>query len=142
MNDKPRQLVELSRQDSLRRLAGVSFGRVVFTRRALPAIRPINHIVADGAVIVRTHLGTGPGSARGMIVAYEADDIDSQEHLGWSVIVTGHATVVRDRDEVTRYEKLLRPWVNGTPSEIIRIQPELVTGYQLARADDKPTGQR
>lgn len=141
MEHAPRRLVALSRQDSLRRLAAVSFGRVVFTRRALPAIRPINHVVADGAVIVRTDLGAGPGSARGMVVAYEADDINPQDHLGWSVIVTGHATVVWDRDEVARYKRLLRPWVNGTPNEIIRIEPELVTGYQLTQADnDHPAG--
>jgi hypothetical protein len=127
----PRRLVELGREDSLRRLAAVSYGRVVFTQHALPAIRPINHIVADEAVIIRTHLGAGPRSPKGMVVAYEADDIDPREHLGWSVIVTGHATLVRG-DEVARYERLLRPWVNGeVPKEFIRIRPELVSGYQL-----------
>lgn len=128
----PRRLIEITRAESLRRLARVPFGRIVFTEHALPAIRPINHIVDDGAVIVRTHLGAGPRKGKGLVVAYEADDIDPGEHLGWSVIVTGHATLVQNRDDVTRYERLLRPWVNGIASDFIRIEPELVTGYELA----------
>ncbi len=138
MENVRRQLTELSRGESLRRLAELSFGRIVFTEHALPAIRPINHIVDDGAVIVRTHLGTGPRSGKGIVVAYEADDIDPGTHLGWSVIVTGLAIVVRDRDEVTRYQQLLRPWVNGVPEEIIRIEPQLVAGYELSQVDNRP----
>lgn len=132
MQDKPRRLMAMERAESLRRLAGVSFGRIVFTEHALPAIRPINHIVDDGAVIVRTHLGASLSSGKRVVVAYEADDIDPAEHLGWSVIVTGLAAVIRDRDEVARYEQLLKPWVNGIASDFIRIQPELVSGYELA----------
>jgi hypothetical protein len=130
-SDTPRQLVELDRDESLRRLAGVSFGRIVFTRHALPAIRPVNHIVEDEAIIIRTRLGAAVLSAVGMVVAYEVDEIDPREHLGWSVIVTGIAKPVRDRDEAQRYARLLRPWVSGQRDEIIRIEPELVTGYRL-----------
>jgi nitroimidazol reductase NimA-like FMN-containing flavoprotein (pyridoxamine 5'-phosphate oxidase superfamily) len=128
----PPQLVELTREDSLCRLAEATYGRIVFTEKAMPAIRPINHIVADGTVIVRTRLGNRPLGPRGVVVAYEADDIDPVEHRGWSVIVTGLAAPVQDSDEVTRFEQLLRPWVNGCPdNEIIRIEPRFVTGYQL-----------
>jgi nitroimidazol reductase NimA-like FMN-containing flavoprotein (pyridoxamine 5'-phosphate oxidase superfamily) len=129
--DVARQLVELTRAESLRLLAGVSFGRIVFTRHALPAIRPINHVVHHGAIIVRTHLGAALLSSVGTVVAYEADDIDPDTHVGWSVIVTGLAARVRNADEATYYERLLRSWVNGTRNEIIRIQPEIVTGYRM-----------
>lgn len=132
VRDTPRRLVELTRQESLRLLASVSFGRIVFTRDALPAIRPVNHIIDHGAIIIRTHLGSALLSAIGIVVAYEADDIDPHEHVGWSVIVTGLATRVVNDDEMARYERLLRPWVNGQRNEIIRIRPELVTGFRLA----------
>jgi len=132
MDHKPRRMIEMTRAESLRRLAEVSFGRIVFTEHAMPAIRPINHIVDNGAVIVRTHLGAGLQNGKRVVVAYEADDIDAGEHLGWSVIITGLATIIRDRADVTRYEQLLRPWVNGITSDFIRIEPELVTGYELA----------
>lgn len=133
MGDTPRRLIKLTRDESIRRLSGASFGRIVFTQQALPAIRPVNHAVDHGAIIIRTHLGAAVLSAAGMVVAYEADDIDPREHVGWSVIVTGLATRVHDSDDVARYERLLRPWVNGERNEIIRIQPELVTGYRLTQ---------
>ncbi|HEU5475490.1 MAG TPA: pyridoxamine 5'-phosphate oxidase family protein [Actinophytocola sp.] len=129
----PRRMVELSRWESLRLLGSVSFGRIVFTRQALPAVRPISHIVEDGTVVVRAHLGAEVLADIGVVVAFEADEIDPAEHLGWSVIVTGLATLVCDPDEVARYERLLRPWVNGQREQVLRIQPELVTGYQLTQ---------
>jgi hypothetical protein len=126
-----RRLVELSREESLGRLSGVSFGRIVFTRHALPAIRAVNHLVDNGTVVIRTHLGAAILTSIGTVVAYEADEIDPVEHTGWSVIVTGVAMRVRDAGETTRYEGLLRPWVDGSLDEIIRIRPEIVTGYRL-----------
>lgn len=131
MDVRPRQLLELTRAESLRLLGTVSFGRIVFTRNAMPAIRPVNHIVDNRAIIIRTHLGAALLADVGLVVAYEADDIDPFEHTGWSVIVTGLATLVRDTGEVARYERSLRPWVTGDRNQIIRIRPEFVTGYRL-----------
>jgi hypothetical protein len=131
VGDGPRRMVELTRTESLRLLGTMSFGRIVFTRQAMPAIRPVNHIVDNGAIIVRTHLGAALLSNVGLVVAYEADDIDPVEQVGWSVIVTGLATLVRDAGEAARYERMLQPWVNGQKNQTVRIQPEFVTGYRL-----------
>ena len=38
----------------MRLLGSVSLGRVVFTARALPAIRPVTHLVDGDHVIIRT----------------------------------------------------------------------------------------
>ena len=40
-----RRLQALPREESLRLLRSVSVGRLVFTHLALPAIRPVNHVV-------------------------------------------------------------------------------------------------
>jgi hypothetical protein len=48
------KMVELTRAESLRLLGTVPFGRIVFTRQAMPAIRPVNRILDHGALIVRT----------------------------------------------------------------------------------------
>jgi nitroimidazol reductase NimA-like FMN-containing flavoprotein (pyridoxamine 5'-phosphate oxidase superfamily) len=107
----PRRLAEPTREESLRLLARARMGRIVFTHQALPAIRPVNHLLDDGHVIIRSHLGaalvTAAGSATGVVVAYEADAIDSDDHLGWSVVVTGTAHLVRDPGEVARYQQQL-----------------------------------
>jgi nitroimidazol reductase NimA-like FMN-containing flavoprotein (pyridoxamine 5'-phosphate oxidase superfamily) len=131
------QLSTLDAEECMARLASVPFGRVVFTHRALPAIRPVNHIVDRGQVIIRTNLGTAIGSAagRGTVVAYEADAIDPVTRTGWSVVVTGVAQVITEPDEVARYQGLLDAWVDGERNRVIRIPAELVSGYELlARA--------
>jgi nitroimidazol reductase NimA-like FMN-containing flavoprotein (pyridoxamine 5'-phosphate oxidase superfamily) len=117
-------------------LGSVPFGRVVFTHRALPAIRPVNHIVDNGDIIIRSSLGSGITSAAGdgMVVAYEADQFDADSRTGWSVVVTGLARLVDDADDLARYEQLLEPWVDGRMDCVIRIPADLVTGYRLVGA--------
>jgi nitroimidazol reductase NimA-like FMN-containing flavoprotein (pyridoxamine 5'-phosphate oxidase superfamily) len=129
-----RRLSELSRPESLRLLASVSYGRIVFTELALPAVRPVNHVIADNAVLISTDLGMSALSRAGVVVAYEADAIDPVQRLGWSVIVTGVAQVVQDPDEAVRYRLLLRPWTSEPNDHIIRIYPELVTGFEMVAA--------
>lgn len=116
-------------------LASVPFGRVVFTQRALPAIRPVNHLVDDGNVIIRTDPDSAVGTAAGSVVAYEADQIDPVTRSGWSVVVTGVARLVTDQAEVARYLGLLDAWVEGGRDRVLRIPPDLVTGYELGAGE-------
>ncbi|WP_405982172.1 pyridoxamine 5'-phosphate oxidase family protein [Streptomyces sp. NBC_00158] len=132
-----RQMEELSPDEALRLLGTVELGRIVFTRHALPAVRPVNHLLDAGDIIVRVQddstlasLLAAQGGA-GVVVAYEADVIDQGEHLGWSVVATGYATAVTAPGEVERYARLLRPWVEGAASGAVRIRPDLVTGFRL-----------
>lgn len=134
---KPRELKELSQEEALRLLGEVPIGRVVFTRHALPAIRPVNHIVADGDIVIRTNLGTAISSEvapYGAVVAFEADAIDPEEHLGWSVIVTGVARLIDDPEEAAQFRDRLRPWVSGEMDQVIRIHPEMISGFELIDA--------
>jgi hypothetical protein len=134
-----RQLQELTQAESLRLLASVPVGRVVFTYHALPAIRPVNHLVADDKIIIVASLGTAisteAGSDGGTVVAYEADLIDPETHLGWSVVVIGKAGRVLDEAQIARYRQALRPWVAGEMDDVIAIRAELVTGYQLVAGE-------
>jgi hypothetical protein len=123
-----RRLTELTRPESLRLLGGAPFGRIIYTVRALPAIVPVRHVVDDGMVIVRSHVG---GECAGSVVAFQADGIDPEAELGWSVTVTGVARRVLDQDELARYESELAPLVTMAHVEVIRIYPEIVTGYRL-----------
>ncbi|MGA4837611.1 pyridoxamine 5'-phosphate oxidase family protein [Streptomyces sp. G45] len=140
----PRRSVELDSGEALRLLGTVSLGRVVFTRHALPMIRPVNHLLDRGDIVIRTHEGaaltsrtrqTGP---TGVVVAYEADAIHPDTHLGWSVVATGYARLVTDPRELARYQALLRPWVEQAMDYAVRIHPELVTGVMLT--DGAPDG--
>ncbi len=127
--------MELTAAESWRLLGSVSLGRIVFTHRAMPAIRPVNHLVDDETVVIRSHLGaaiTGRAAGDGTVVCYEADDIDPVRHTGWSVIVTGMARLVRDPAAVSRYQQLLQPWADGQMDYVIAIEPQLITGLRLA----------
>ncbi|WP_280255734.1 pyridoxamine 5'-phosphate oxidase family protein [Nocardia wallacei] len=130
-----RAVVHLDRAESMRLLAGAAVGRIVFTRNALPAIRPVNHLVEDGAVVLRTRfttqLTTAMGGSSPVVVAYEADDIDAVRRVGWSVVVVGFARPVTDPGRVARYESLLQSWVDGEQATVVSIEPEIVTGMRL-----------
>ncbi|MFI0539351.1 pyridoxamine 5'-phosphate oxidase family protein [Streptomyces sp. WSLK1-3] len=138
---EPRRSIGIDSAEALRLLGSVSVGRIVFTQHALPTIRPVNHVLADGDIVIRTHAGaaltsrTRQAPQQGVVVAYEADAIDPDTHLGWSVVVTGYAQLVTDPDELARYQALLRPWVDRTMDYAVRIHPDLVTGIRLTAAE-------
>ncbi|MGW1551191.1 pyridoxamine 5'-phosphate oxidase family protein [Streptomyces sp. NPDC002346] len=125
---------ELGRQECLRLMAKVPVGRIVYTRRALPAVLPVNFSLdGDGAVLLRTSAASELVRAMdGAVVAFETDDVDADRHSGWSVVVTGSATVVTDPAE---HERLARTgpvsWVPAPQEVFVRIEPELVTGREL-----------
>lgn len=128
MGDDSRRLTELSRPESLRLLGEVPVGRIVYTVRALPAIVPVCHLVDNGMVVVRTHLGD---QCAGSVVAYQADAIDMVDRLGWTVTVTGVARRILDPEEIGYYAERLPPLVSADDIETIRIYPEIVTGARL-----------
>jgi nitroimidazol reductase NimA-like FMN-containing flavoprotein (pyridoxamine 5'-phosphate oxidase superfamily) len=131
---QPRQAVELTGEESWALLGSVRLGRVVFTMQAMPAIRPVNHLVDDETVIIRSHLGAaivGHAAGDGAVVCYEADEIDPLRHTGWSVIMTGMARLVREPAAVARYERMLEPWAAGQMDYVIAITPQIITGIRL-----------
>jgi hypothetical protein len=81
----PRQALELTTEETWQLLTGVSLGRVVFTIKAMPAMRRVNHLVDGETIIIRSHLGTaivGHAAEGGAVVCYEADDLDPVRHTG------------------------------------------------------------
>ncbi|MCY0939778.1 pyridoxamine 5'-phosphate oxidase family protein [Streptomyces antarcticus] len=131
----------LDRSEALSLLATVSLGRIVFTEHALPAVRPVSHLVDGEDIVVRLQDGGALASlvatpgAPGVVVAYEADVIDPETRLGWSVVVTGYASLVAEEDGADPYAALLVPWVRQTMTRALRIRPDLVTGFLLDAAE-------
>ncbi|MFE2736261.1 pyridoxamine 5'-phosphate oxidase family protein [Streptomyces sp. NPDC059349] len=72
-------------------------------------------------------LGEFPSPAE--VVVYEADQIDLEARTGWSVMVTGRASLVTDPLDVARYQQLLTPWIDIDMDHVIQITAEIVTGY-------------
>ncbi|MEU7169109.1 pyridoxamine 5'-phosphate oxidase family protein [Streptomyces morookaense] len=124
---------ELSRQEALELLDGARIGRLVFSHQALPAIRPVNHVLLDDQIIIRTHTGAAMlGPARdGAVVAYEADEFDTEKCTGWSVVVTGEAHLVRDPALQQHYRAALEPWIGEEMDHVISISLDMVTGCRI-----------
>jgi nitroimidazol reductase NimA-like FMN-containing flavoprotein (pyridoxamine 5'-phosphate oxidase superfamily) len=124
---------------ALRLLSRAGFGRIVYTRRALPIIRPVNHLVDGETIVIYSNRGTAASIADRQVVSYEADTIDEHTHRGWCVIATGTAELVTDPEEIDRYRGLLRTWLPGPREHLVRIHPDIITGVEFI---DPPGGRR
>ena len=127
----------LSRAEAIALLETQEVGRLVYTRRALPAIRPVNYVLDGGAVLIRTGSASSLGQAvRGAVVAFEVDEFDQVTRMGWSVVVTATAQLVTD--EAQRARSSLDgpvPWAPGIKEHLIRIPLTIVTGRWLGERD-------
>ncbi len=127
----------LGRAEAIALLETQEVGRLVYTRRALPAIVPVNYVVRGGAILIWTGSASSLGQAvRGSVVAFETDDLDRAAHSGWSVMVTASAQLVTDATELARARvDGPVPWAPGIKEYLIRIPLTRVTGRRLdARA--------
>jgi nitroimidazol reductase NimA-like FMN-containing flavoprotein (pyridoxamine 5'-phosphate oxidase superfamily) len=137
-NEQDRVMRPLTREQAMRLLRSVPMGRIAFTYHAMPAIRPVNHIVDEaGRIVIRSHEGaaivTAADAKRGTVVSYEADQIDTDARAGWTVIVTGLAWIVDEPGQAAAYRRHLHPWVTGQLDYIITIEPTIITAFELIR---------
>lgn len=130
---------ELGTPECLRLLAKAPVGRVVHTRHALPAVLPVAFALdADSSIVLRTSAASELARAvEGVVVAFEADEIDTAALTGWSVVVTGRAALVTDPAAVERLSRTgPRSWVAAPGEVFVRIEAELVTGRELVGRTD------
>jgi hypothetical protein len=126
-------LRELSKDECLTLMASVLVGRVIYTRRALPAVDLVSFAFHDGDIVIRTDCGGKLAvGARGAVVAFEADRLDPADQAGWSVTAIGPSREVTDPAEVARLQAIgLRSWAPGARDHFIRISPVILTGRHL-----------
>ena len=126
-------LKQLSRGECLRLMASVPVGRVIYTRRALPAVELVNFALDQGDIVLRrTDRGGKLAAARGAVVAFEADCLDPAHHAGWSVTAIGPSRGVTDPGEIGRLQEIgLSSWAPRAREHFIRISPIILTGRYL-----------
>ena len=131
-------VIELGSDDCLMLLAGVPLGKVVYTRDVLPAVRPVNHVVRDGEIIIGA--GASPWLTKMVrardkaVLGYQADEIDQNSHHGWTVLVVGYAQIIDDPDRIAKYAPLVQSWTRTVNDALITIEPDLVTGMRIAES--------
>lgn len=132
-------LEALSRPECFALLATVPIGRLATTVDALPFVAPVNFVLVDGAVVVRTKQGTRLADAvRDAVVSFQADAIDPRYHEGWSVLLTGRSSEITEPDDLQVVRRLpLRAWAPGR-DRFVRITPALVSGRRLLHGTARP----
>ncbi|MFB4320595.1 pyridoxamine 5'-phosphate oxidase family protein [Actinomadura sp. 21ATH] len=125
---------ELGRDECLALTRSVKVGRVVYTRRALPAIQPVAFALdANGDVTVFTAPDSELAAAvRDAIVAFEVDG-SGPAGTGWSVTIIGRAGTPPESSDHAG------PWPAGSRARPVRgsvrtfrIGNRMMTGRRFA----------
>ncbi|WP_369170952.1 pyridoxamine 5'-phosphate oxidase family protein [Streptomyces sp. R28] len=128
----PPRMVEISGAEALWLLEGSSLGRLVYPQRELTVVRPARHVGEYGRLIVRAPV---QAVAVPTTVTYHVDEIRTVHGTGWAVTVHGPADVLGDADEVAHYRRTLPGWTHGPHDTLLRLHPQSVTGFRLARGE-------
>jgi nitroimidazol reductase NimA-like FMN-containing flavoprotein (pyridoxamine 5'-phosphate oxidase superfamily) len=130
---RPR-LRELTPQECWDLIATGGVGRVATTTDDGPIVLPVNFIVDQETVVIRTSaygvLGRiGPAAE----LAFEVDRLDEAMREGWSVLLVGRMERIESPDEVAALLKSRRhePWPGGARNLVLRIRPRRVTGRRI-----------
>jgi len=130
----PAHLGQLSEAECWTLLHRSGLGRLATAAASRADIYPVNYLVHDGTVLLRS----APGAKLDQLteapeVAFEADGHDAERY--WSVVVRGHAHHLDDQADIIRSGVLeLVSWVPDDKNEFIRITPTSVVGRSLERA--------
>ncbi|WP_426368148.1 pyridoxamine 5'-phosphate oxidase family protein [Streptomyces sp. E-08] len=126
------RLIELSGTEALWLLEGAAQGRLVYVQREVAVVRPAAHVMEYGRLVVRAPVqaATIPGRA---LLTYQVDEICTPAGTGWTVSAHGPADVIADPDEAAHYRRTLPGWSHGPHDTLLRLHPQSVSGFRLAR---------
>ncbi|GAB2705743.1 pyridoxamine 5'-phosphate oxidase family protein [Nocardia thraciensis] len=132
----PPVIHSLSIDEALRRLGSVSFGRLVYSRYALLIVRPVDHVLDAGELLVHAAPDALTLSSDPQVVTYQADTLDHRTRAGWFVTVTGLATEITDPDQHALREATLTACspADRQRERLIVIRPDIITGTDYRRA--------
>lgn len=114
-------------------LASTEIGRLAYVLVDEVHLVPVNYVVDDGTLLVRTAPGNKLlAAALGSAVAFEIDWYD--ESRAWSVEVRGRLRRLEEDEQhrIDRFER--RPWVPTLKYEVVELVPDVVTGRRFALA--------
>ncbi|TCC16096.1 pyridoxamine 5'-phosphate oxidase family protein [Kribbella sindirgiensis] len=130
----------VNRSECLRLLRSVPVGRLVHTNGGLPAVRLVNFLLDGDTIVFSTGRGDKFRAAeRGDVVAFEADEVDVDRHVGWTVTAIGHLSVVSDEEAAElRHTLPVRSWLPIEDARLVRVGVESVHGRRLVPWGKRP----
>ena len=130
------RLEPLSLTECCRLLAPGGLGRIAFTTASGLMVLPVNYLLVNGTVVVRTGTGSLIAAHGDGPVSFETDHLDETLLFGWSVLVRGQAHRVLQPAELRHLHDgcELRPWPAGEHDLYVRIVPTRITGRRIQAA--------
>jgi hypothetical protein len=124
----------LSEPECRRLLATAGFGRLVFTRDALPVVQPMRFCLRGGQLLLPTRSGSSLARAlRGAVVAFQADCLDEWTGTGWTITAVGPAHLLTDPDDIAAADALgLQSWIPLDVYSYVAVEIGLLRGYRLS----------
>jgi nitroimidazol reductase NimA-like FMN-containing flavoprotein (pyridoxamine 5'-phosphate oxidase superfamily) len=134
-----RALEEIDRAECLRLIAPSGVGRIAFTGRFGPMVLAVGYTLHEDTIVFLTaqdsateeDLRTGIAHAE-YKVAFEIDEFDVTERVGWSVMVQGAAHHVDSSAERSALlDAGVEAWPEGARQHFIRIAPTMISGRRI-----------
>lgn len=89
-NDQVTYFVQIPPEECRSLLRSAEFGRIAWSDESGVMVLPVNFQMVDDHVVFHTAPGTTlAGIADGVAVAFQADDIDQESAIGWTVLLRG-----------------------------------------------------
>lgn len=132
-------LASLTADECRRLIAPGGVGRVLFVEPGRgPVAIPVNYRMDGDDVVFRTG-GAGVVDAVGQAtVSFDVDHLDEDLAEGWSVLLTGTASVISDPAELERARSLrIDPWAGGDRPTYVRLHASQVTGRAIRVAGQR-----
>jgi len=127
-----RNTVELQAAECWDLVRSVPVGRLAVEVDGQPDIFPVNHLVHDETIVIRTGTGTKHSAADGRPVAFEVDGYDVRRGQAWSVVIKGTAhSIERVHELVQALQLPIFPWQEGAKPRFLRIEPRTITGRRI-----------
>jgi nitroimidazol reductase NimA-like FMN-containing flavoprotein (pyridoxamine 5'-phosphate oxidase superfamily) len=99
---------------------------------AAPDVRPVNFVLDDRRVVMRTGRGRiYQGACRGEAASFVITQSDRLEHSGWSVVVSGRLSLCEDDEALLKAR--VRPWARADKREVVALSMDRISGRRLSR---------
>ncbi|MDP6979996.1 MAG: pyridoxamine 5'-phosphate oxidase family protein [Myxococcota bacterium] len=127
---EPAEVEALTRDECLELLRGTATGCLALATDGAPRLRPVNFIVDDWSIIVRTGEGQILDAAReGRHASFQVLDSNGFEHTGASVNVAGKLEELETNELLLALP--LRPWASGQRDRFVKLSVAQISGRRI-----------
>ncbi len=114
-------------------LAPGGIGRFLYLADRGPVAVPVNYAMLGDDVVFRTDDRTATAGAISQPrVSFDVDHIDDALSEGWSVLLSGRASILTQPDDLRAAADLgLDPWPGGDRETYVRLTAEEITGRRI-----------